>query len=91
VGGQVLPIGNAEMIHLWIGPDYIDDAPIFAHDHPELLGGYNPQPAGPPSPAFRHKFPAAAPGRGATGTRPWCPSGLCLLHRELMLRRCSAA
>jgi len=42
-GGQVLPIGNAEMIHLWIGPDYIHGAPIFAHDHPKLLGGYDPK------------------------------------------------
>ncbi len=42
-GGQVLPIGAAEMLHVWIGPDYIDGAPIFAHDHPALLGGYNPK------------------------------------------------
>ncbi len=42
-GGQVLPIGNAEMIHLWIGPDYIEGAPIFAHDHPALLDGYDPK------------------------------------------------
>ena len=43
VGGQVLPIGNADMVHLWIGPDYIDGAPIFAHDHPALLDGYDPK------------------------------------------------
>jgi hypothetical protein len=42
-GGQVFPLSNAEMMHLWIGPDYIDGAPIFAHDHPELFDGYNPK------------------------------------------------
>lgn len=42
-GGQVLPIGNAEMVHLWIGPDYIEGAPIFAHDHPALLDGFDPK------------------------------------------------
>jgi hypothetical protein len=50
-GGQVLPIGNDEMIHLWIGPDYIDSAPIFAHDHPKLLGGYDPKRDGSPTSA----------------------------------------
>jgi hypothetical protein len=42
-GGQVFPLSNAEMMHLWIGPDYIDGAPIFAHDHPELFDGFNPK------------------------------------------------
>ena len=42
-GGQVFPLSNAEMMHLWIGPDYIDRAPIFAHDHPDLYDGYNPK------------------------------------------------
>lgn len=42
-GGQVFPLSNAEMMHLWIGPDYIDGAPIFAHDHPELYDGYHPK------------------------------------------------
>ena len=42
-GGTVLPIGNAQMMHLWIGPEYIDGAPIFAHDHPKLFDGFNPK------------------------------------------------
>jgi hypothetical protein len=42
-GGQVFPLSNAEMMHLWIGPEYIDGAPIFAHDHPDLYDGYNPK------------------------------------------------
>jgi len=42
-GGQVFPLSNAEMMHLWIGPDYIDGAPIFAHDHPDLYDGYHPK------------------------------------------------
>jgi hypothetical protein len=42
-GGRVFPLSNAEMMHLWIGPDYIDRAPMFAHDHPDLYDGYNPK------------------------------------------------
>jgi hypothetical protein len=42
-GGSVMPLENDQMIHLWIGPEYIDDAPIFAHDHPKLFDGYNPK------------------------------------------------
>jgi len=42
-GGQVVPLDNDQMIHVWIGPDYIDDAPIFAHDHPDLYDGYSPR------------------------------------------------
>ena len=44
-GGVVLPIANDEMLHVWIAPDYIDGAPIFAHDHPLLLDGYSPKAA----------------------------------------------
>jgi hypothetical protein len=43
-GGNVLPLGGAEqMMHLWIGPGYLETGPIMAHDHPLLLDGYNPQ------------------------------------------------
>ena len=42
-GGQVRPLDNDQMMHLWIGPEYIDGAPIFAHDHPKLYDGYNPR------------------------------------------------
>lgn len=42
-GGRVMPLDNDQMMHLWIGPDYIDDAPVFAHDHPDLYGGYRPK------------------------------------------------
>jgi hypothetical protein len=47
-GGVVMPITADMMIHMWIGPDYIDEAPIFAHDHPKLYDGYNPKRDGPP-------------------------------------------
>lgn len=39
-GGRVVPLANDQMMHLWIGPEYIDEAPIFAHDHPKLFDGY---------------------------------------------------
>ena len=42
-GGRVMPIAADNMIHVWIGPEYIDEAPIFAHDHPQLFDGYNPK------------------------------------------------
>jgi len=42
-GGQVFPLAADNMIHMWIGPDYIDGAPIFAHDHPKLFDGFNPK------------------------------------------------
>ena len=42
-GWSVLPLANAEMMHLWIGPEYIDGAAIFAHDNPKLYDGYNPR------------------------------------------------
>jgi hypothetical protein len=42
-GGAVLPLASDEMLHVWIGPDYIKGAPIFAHDHPKLFNGYDPK------------------------------------------------
>jgi hypothetical protein len=42
-GGTVIPLASDEMLHLWIGPDYINGAPIFAHDHPKLYNGYDPK------------------------------------------------
>ena len=42
-GGTVLPLASDQMLHLWIGPDYIGGAPIFAHDHPLLYDGYDPK------------------------------------------------
>jgi hypothetical protein len=42
-GGRVMPLAADFMIHVWIGPEYIDGAPIFAHDHPELYDGYSPK------------------------------------------------
>jgi hypothetical protein len=42
-GGRVLPLASDQMMHLWIGPDYINGAPIFAHDHPKLFNGYYPK------------------------------------------------
>ena len=42
-GGSVIPLASDEMLHLWIGPDYINGAPIFAHDHPKLYNGYDPK------------------------------------------------
>jgi hypothetical protein len=42
-GGRVQPIPGDLMIHVWIGPGYLNTAPIFAHDHPELYDGFLPQ------------------------------------------------
>jgi hypothetical protein len=42
-GGNVMPLSSAEMIHVWIGPAYRGDTPVFAHDHPALYDGFNPQ------------------------------------------------
>jgi len=42
-GGNVLPLASDEMLHVWIGPGYIKDTPIFAHDNPKLYNGYNPK------------------------------------------------
>jgi len=42
-GGDIMPLSSAEMIHVWIGPGYMCEAPIFAHDHPALYDGYHPQ------------------------------------------------
>jgi len=42
-GGTVIPLASDQMLHLWIGPDYINGAPIFAHDHPLLYNGYDPK------------------------------------------------
>ncbi len=41
-GRRVMPLAAARMIHMWIGPGYTD-APIFAHDNPELYDGYCPK------------------------------------------------
>jgi len=41
--GAVLPLESDEMLHVWIGPDYIKGAPIFAHDNPKLYNGYLPK------------------------------------------------
>ncbi len=41
-GGRVLAIAQDQMMHLWIGPGYFKEAPIFAHDHPKLLDGFLP-------------------------------------------------
>lgn len=38
-GAVAFPIADLKMIHLWVGPDYIDDGPVFAHDHPKLYDG----------------------------------------------------
>ena len=38
-GATVFPIENLYMIHVWVAPDYIEDAPVFAHDHPKLYDG----------------------------------------------------
>ncbi|MEX2031792.1 MAG: hypothetical protein WEA81_02885 [Dehalococcoidia bacterium] len=43
IGGRVIPLDNDQMMHLWIGPEYIDDVAIFAHDHPKLFDGYKPR------------------------------------------------
>ena len=42
-GGRVMPIVNDNMMHLWIGPGYMQGVPIFAHDNPGLFDGYNPK------------------------------------------------
>lgn len=42
-GGTMFPIANLTMMHLWVGDGYMGDYPIFAHDHPLLLDGYQPQ------------------------------------------------
>lgn len=42
-GGRVQGTAGNWMLHVWIGPDYIDYAPIFAHDHPMLYDGYVPK------------------------------------------------
>ena len=42
-GGRVQPIPGDLMIHVWIGPGYLNTAPIFAHDHPKLYDGFLPQ------------------------------------------------
>ena len=42
-GGRLMPLGGDEMMHLWIGPGYIDTGPIMSHDHPLLLDGFNPK------------------------------------------------
>ncbi len=42
-GGQMFPISNLTMMHLWIGDEYISAGPIFAHDHPMLFDGYKPK------------------------------------------------
>ena len=41
--GIMFPISNLTMMHLWIGDGYMGNYPIFAHDHPLLLNGYQPQ------------------------------------------------
>lgn len=38
-GATVFPIDDLYMIHVWVAPDYIDVAPVFAHDHPKLYDG----------------------------------------------------
>ena len=42
-GGRVFPLSNDQMMHLWIGPGYIDSGPIFAHDHWKLYDGFSPK------------------------------------------------
>jgi hypothetical protein len=42
-GGTVIPLASDQMLHVWVGPDYIGEAPIFAHDHPKLYNGYDPK------------------------------------------------
>jgi hypothetical protein len=41
-GGRVLPLANDNMMHLWIGPGYMN-GPIFAHDDAKLLDGFSPK------------------------------------------------
>lgn len=41
-GGRVLPLASDNMMHLWIGPGYMD-GPIFSHDNAHLLDGYRPK------------------------------------------------
>lgn len=38
-GALAIPIENLYMIHVWVAPGYIDDGPVFAHDHPQLYDG----------------------------------------------------
>ncbi len=38
-GAVVYPIKDLYMIHVWVAPGYIEDAPVFAHDHPKLANG----------------------------------------------------
>lgn len=38
--GRIFSIDHLLMSHLWIGDDYIDSAPIFAHSHPKLQKSY---------------------------------------------------
>ncbi len=38
-GATVFPIEDLYMIHVWVAPDYIEDVPVFAHDHPKLYDG----------------------------------------------------
>jgi hypothetical protein len=38
-GATAFPIADLYMIHVWVAPDYIEDAPVFAHDHPKLYDG----------------------------------------------------
>jgi hypothetical protein len=42
-GGRVFRLGSDQMMHLWIGPGYMEGAAIFAHDHPKLYDGYSPK------------------------------------------------
>ena len=41
-GWSVRPLANDQMMHLWIGPGYMN-GPIFSHDNAELYDGYNPR------------------------------------------------
>jgi hypothetical protein len=41
-GGRVQAIPGDLMLHVWIGTGY-REAPIFAHDNPELYDGFQPQ------------------------------------------------
>jgi gas vesicle protein len=42
-GGTVIPLASDQMLHVRIGPAYLNGAPIFAHDHPKLYNGYDPK------------------------------------------------
>lgn len=41
-GGRVMPLASDNMLHLWIGPGYMD-GPIFSHDNAQLLDGFSPK------------------------------------------------